>query len=86
MTNVALKRLIERAYGVKPDQVTGPDWMEDVRCDIAAKYPPDTKSEDRPIMLRTLLEDRFKLATHRESRDLPGYALMVAKRLKAQAG
>src|SRR5215831_11178103 len=64
MTNQTLKRLIERAYGVKPFQVIGPGWMENVRFDVAAKYPPDTKYEDRPVMLRTLLEDRFKLVVH----------------------
>jgi uncharacterized protein (TIGR03435 family) len=79
MTNQTLKRLIERAYNVKPLQVTGPGWMEDVPFDIAAKYPPDTRNEDRLVMLRTLLEDRFKLAVHRESKDMPGYALVVAK-------
>ncbi|MGA2195970.1 MAG: TIGR03435 family protein [Bryobacteraceae bacterium] len=79
MTNQTLKRLIERAYNVKPLQVTGPGWMEDVRFDIAAKYPPDTKNDDHLLMLRTLLEDRFKLAVHRESKDMPGYALVVAK-------
>jgi uncharacterized protein (TIGR03435 family) len=79
MTNLPLKRLIERAYSVRPYQVTGPDWMENVHFDIVAKYPPDTKDADRSIMLRTLLEDRFKLALHRESKDLPGYGLVVAK-------
>jgi uncharacterized protein (TIGR03435 family) len=78
-TNNTLRRLVERAYNVKPFQVTGPGWLENVRFDIAAKYPPDTKNEDRPAMLRTLLEDRFKLVVHRESKDMPGYALMVAK-------
>jgi uncharacterized protein (TIGR03435 family) len=79
-TNLTLKRLIERAYSVKPFQVTGPDWMETVRFDIAAKYPPDTNNDDRSLMLRTLLEDRFKLAVHRESKEMPGYALVVAKK------
>lgn len=79
MNNQTLKRLVERAYGVLPFQVSGPAWMESVRVDIVAKYPPDTKQDDRSLMLRTLLEDRFKLAAHRESKDLPGYALMVAK-------
>jgi uncharacterized protein (TIGR03435 family) len=79
MLNQTLRRLVERAYNVKPFQVTGPDWMENVRFDVMAKYPPDTKTEDRPAMLRTLLEDRFKLSTHRESKEMPGYALVVAK-------
>jgi uncharacterized protein (TIGR03435 family) len=79
-TNQTLKRLIERAYGVKPFQVTGPGWMETVSFDIAAKYPPNTTNDDRSLMLRTLLEDRFKLAVHRESKEMPGYALVVVKR------
>ena len=78
-TNVPLKRLVERAYDVKPIQVTGPDWMETIRVDIVAKYPQDTKRDDQPAMLRSLLEERFKLAVHRKSQDLPGYALVVAK-------
>jgi uncharacterized protein (TIGR03435 family) len=77
--NMTLHRLIEQAYGVSPAQVVGPDWMEDVRFDVAAKYPPDTNATDRSLMLRGLLEERFKLAEHRESREVPGYALVVAK-------
>ena len=78
-TNQTLKRFIERAYNAEPFQVTGPGWMADARFDIIAKYPADTKKDDRPLMLRTLLEDRFKLAVHHETKDMPGYALVVAK-------
>ena len=78
-TNLTLERLIERAYDVKPSQVAGPDWLENLRFDIVAKYPPATTAAARPLMLRTLLEDRFKLAVHRETREKPGYALVVAK-------
>jgi uncharacterized protein (TIGR03435 family) len=53
--------------------------MENVRFDIAAKYPPDTRNDDRKLMLRSLLEERFHLGVHRESKLLPGYALVVAK-------
>jgi len=78
-TGVPLKRLIQRAYKVYSFQVTGPAWMEDAYYDISAKYPPDLKDEDRPLMLRTLLEDRLKLAVHRESKQMQGYELVVAK-------
>ncbi len=77
--NQTLKRLLERAYSVGPFQIAGPNWMESLHFDIAAKYPPDSKKDDRAPMLRTLLEDRFKLAVHHESKDLPGYALVLAK-------
>jgi len=79
ITNLTLQRLIERAYNVKPTQVSGPGWLGDVHVDIVAKFPPDTKDSDHPAMLRTLLEDRFHLAVHRETKELPGYALVAAK-------
>jgi len=78
-TNVSLKRLIERAYDAKPIQVTAASWVEGVHFDITAKYPPDTKPPDRSLMLRRLLEERFGLVTHRETKELPGYSLVVGK-------
>jgi uncharacterized protein (TIGR03435 family) len=79
MSNQTLKRLIERAYDAKPYQIFGPSWLEEAHFDLAAKYPPDTKNEDRVLMMRTLLEDRFKLVVHHETRELQGYVLVVAK-------
>lgn len=78
-TNVTLKRLVEQAYGVKPIQVSGPPWMEDVRFDVSAKYPPDTKAPERRLMLRALLGERFHLVAHTETREMQGYALVAAK-------
>jgi uncharacterized protein (TIGR03435 family) len=77
-TNLPLKRLIERAYDVGPAQVVGPEWMETVRFDIVAKFPAGSTAADRPLMLRSLLEERLKLAAHHETRELPGFALVVA--------
>src|SRR3954453_18524070 len=45
MENQSLHRLVERAYNVKAFQVIGPDWMESLRFDVAAKYPPDAAEE-----------------------------------------
>jgi uncharacterized protein (TIGR03435 family) len=78
-TNASLGRLIQRAYGVKPYQLTGPDWLDTVNFDIVAKYPGGTPNEQRALMLRTLLAERFHLAIHRESKEMPAYALIVAK-------
>src|SRR5436190_23048686 len=61
MTNLTLKKLIERAYSMTPPQVEGPQWLEKVHFDIAAKYPSvpaDITPENRNMMLRTLPEDR----------------------------
>jgi uncharacterized protein (TIGR03435 family) len=79
ITNHTLKSLVERAYGVKPFQVACPEWMENVRVDITATYPAETKREDRPLMLRSLLEERFKLSAHRVSKEVQGLVLLPAK-------
>jgi bla regulator protein blaR1 len=79
MVNTTLKRLIERAYDVRPFQVTGPDWMESVHFDVSAKYPPETKPAQRNLMLQTLLEDRFHLQAHRITKEIPGYAMVLGK-------
>jgi uncharacterized protein (TIGR03435 family) len=78
-THQTLKQLVVLAYGVQPLQVIAPDWMESVRFDVTGKYPPGTKDRDRWLMLRTLLEDRFRLAVHHETKEMQGYALIVAK-------
>jgi uncharacterized protein (TIGR03435 family) len=78
-THQTLKQLVVLAYGVQPLQVSAPDWMESVRFDVTGKYPPGTRDCDRWLMLRTLLEDRFKLTVHHETKEMQGYALVVAK-------
>jgi uncharacterized protein (TIGR03435 family) len=62
--------------------------MSTQRFDIVAKMPEGSTKEDAPKMLQTLLEDRFKLATHRTSAEHPVLALVVGKggpKLKASA-
>jgi uncharacterized protein (TIGR03435 family) len=83
-----LKTLMTYAYGVKPYQITGPDWMATTRFDILAKMPEGSTKEDAPKMLQSLLEERFKLTTHRASAEHPVLALVVGKngpKLKASA-
>jgi uncharacterized protein (TIGR03435 family) len=74
-----LRSLMSYAYGVKPYQITGPDWMATTRFDIVAKMPEGSKKEDAPKMLQTLLEERFKLTTHRASAEHPVLALVAGK-------
>jgi uncharacterized protein (TIGR03435 family) len=83
-----LKTLLTYAYGVKPYQITGPDWMATTRFDIIAKMPEGSTKDDAPKMLQSLLEERFKLTTHRASAEHPVLALVVGKngpKLKASA-
>ena len=78
-TNQTLKQLVVLAYGVLPFQVEAPEWMAAAHFDVTAKYPVGTKYDDRMLMLRTLLEDRFHLAVHHERKEVQGYALVIAK-------
>ena len=58
----------------------GPAWINSVRYQIDAKADGARgQGMMRGPMLQTLLEDRFKLKMHHESREVPVYALTVAK-------
>jgi uncharacterized protein (TIGR03435 family) len=56
----------------------GPDWIEEARYDIDAKIPLGATWQETNLMLQSMLEDRFKLQLHRETRDLRGFNLVVA--------
>jgi uncharacterized protein (TIGR03435 family) len=78
-TNVNIKMLMTSAYNVKGYQISGPDWLDSQRFDITAKLPPDTTKEQFQLMLQNLLAERFKLTLHHQTKELPMYALVVAK-------
>jgi uncharacterized protein (TIGR03435 family) len=83
--NATLKDLLALAYDVKGFQVSGgPAWINSDRYDISAKVagPPTPGREGLMLQrrrLQTLLQDRFKLAVHRETKELPIYELSVSK-------
>jgi uncharacterized protein (TIGR03435 family) len=76
---LSLADLIMAAYKVKQHQVAGPDWMKTQRFDILAKMPEGATKEQLPEMLQGLLAERFGLTFHKEMREQPVYALVVAK-------
>ncbi len=82
--NTTLLNALGRAFGItSADQIVGPTWINQTRYDIVAKAPDNTPKEQIPLMLQTLLIDRFKLVLHHETRDLPAYALVMGSgRLK----
>jgi uncharacterized protein (TIGR03435 family) len=81
--NATLVDLIRIAYGFDPDKVLGgPNWLEVDRFDVLAKMPADSTPETQKLMLQSLLEDRFKLVVHKDTRPLPTYALTVGKKLR----
>ena len=79
--NANLRMLIVNAYGVKFNQITGgPDWVDSERFDVVAKVPEGATKEQVKIMLQNLLADRFKAAIHRETKEIPIYALVVGSK------
>jgi uncharacterized protein (TIGR03435 family) len=79
--NATMVDLIRIAYGFSPDKVLGgPNWLEMDRFDVLAKVPADSTQETQKLMLQSLLEDRFKLNVHKETKPLPTYALVVGKK------
>jgi uncharacterized protein (TIGR03435 family) len=78
--------LIADAYGIKVAQIYGgPGWINSDGYDIVAKAEVSTTASREPDMadmhlrLQTLLEDRFSLRVHRETRELPIYEMTAAK-------
>jgi uncharacterized protein (TIGR03435 family) len=78
--NVTLKRLIVEAYGVEPSQIFGgPKWLAENEYDIDAKVDRAVSKDQLRTMLQPLLAARFRLAIHRETRELKVYELSVDK-------
>jgi uncharacterized protein (TIGR03435 family) len=65
--------------------IGGPEWIDSALYEINAKAStawqpsPDGPPRELFLMIRSLLEDRFKLVTHREVREMPIYELVLAR-------
>jgi bla regulator protein blaR1 len=87
MEGVPLQLMLTQAFSVEDDRIIGaPGWVKTDRFDIEAKVAPEDapkleklKREDRMAMLQPLLQDRFNLKFHHETREMPVYVLEVAK-------
>jgi uncharacterized protein (TIGR03435 family) len=87
-TNVTLVEVLS-FLDIKTNQVQGgPAWIYSKRFDIIARADPaagevkgwtDGGQEQWKQMIRGLLEDRFKLKMHRETKDVPGLVLVAGK-------
>lgn len=85
--NRRLDEIIMLAYNVGGKQLAGPRWLTELttdasavtRYEIMAKIPAGATRDQIPLMLQRLLEDRFRLQVHRESRPTQVYVLGVGK-------
>jgi uncharacterized protein (TIGR03435 family) len=78
--NTPLRTLVQVAYNIGVDRLVGvPEWIVRERFDIEAKADAPLTGNTWQLMLRTLLADRFKLLVHTETRDVPVFALVMAR-------
>ena len=83
LLDIPLRLLIQTAYGYVFNDfqiIGGPDWQNSRRFDIQAKAEDAGASRDAMLpMLKTLLEERFQLKAHTETREMPIFALVLAR-------
>jgi uncharacterized protein (TIGR03435 family) len=75
----ARRMLLARAYDMRRYQILGPSWLDTEYYNIIAKVSPGTTKEQLGPMLRRLLNEWFRIESHRESRPMKVYTLSVAK-------
>jgi uncharacterized protein (TIGR03435 family) len=80
VSNMPVKVLIAWAYNVWDYQISGgPGWIDSTRYNIEGKVEGKPSQDQMKLMMQTLLGERFKLALHRGTKELPIYKLTVAK-------
>lgn len=78
--NITLKELFQRAYGLKPYEMSGgPQWLDSATFDIVAKPPTEATPEEMRLMVRSLLAERFQLKFHIETKDMDAMVLSISK-------
>ncbi len=75
----SLEQLLTTAYAVRVDQIANRELLGHSAFDVIANLPPGARKDQIPAMLRKVLEERFHLTTHFESRDGAVYLMSVAK-------
>jgi uncharacterized protein (TIGR03435 family) len=73
--------MLTNVYGIQFSQVIGaPDWLSSDTWSVNARAEGNSTRDEMMLMLQSLLEERFHLKVHRESREMPVYALTVARK------
>ncbi len=79
-TNQTLQSLVSLMYQVPAFRITGaPSWFATDRFDVAAKADRRLTFDEKRAMVRSLLEHRFKLSSHRETHEQRTYVLTFSR-------
>ncbi len=79
MGSVPLSAVIQLAYGLPADRISGPSWLQEARFDILGKLPAGGSKSQVPEMLQSMFAERFHFAAHRDQKLMPVYELTVGK-------
>jgi uncharacterized protein (TIGR03435 family) len=79
MRNARLVWCLGWAYGLPDSLISGPDWINSERYDIAAKTAGPVPVGQLKTMMQALLTERFKLVLRRETREMPVAVLVPGK-------
>lgn len=79
MRGVTLRASIRWAWHVSAYQVTGPDWLDSERYEITGKASGPATEDELRAMMQALIQERFKLAFHRQTKELAAYVLVAGK-------
>ncbi len=78
--NCSLYMLVSMSHGdLAQYELSAPAWTRDARFDVSARLLRGTTEAAFRLMMQDLLTERFKMAVHREKKEMPVYEMMVAK-------
>jgi uncharacterized protein (TIGR03435 family) len=81
VANAPARLMLMNAYGVQYSQLAGvPDWLGSETWSVDARAEGNPTRHELMLMLQSLLEERFHLKVHRESREMSVYALTIARK------
>lgn len=86
MLNTPLKQLVEMGLSVEDYALKSPSWLDTSRFDLEARLPAGKPVDEGMIdeMVRSLLIERFGLKWHADVQTVPGFELVVGKKVLAK--
>jgi uncharacterized protein (TIGR03435 family) len=75
--NMPLMNYLTVALQVRADQISGADWLTSEYFDMEGKAGRPCTADELHLMLQHLLEERFHIKMHHETRQIAGYNLVV---------
>jgi uncharacterized protein (TIGR03435 family) len=76
-SRISLRILLTTAFGIRPFQLSAPQWAENSRYDIQARMPEGESKDHLGLMLQDLLAERFLMKYHKEPTEVSGYELVL---------